>query len=353
MNDGKVTMQQVAAEAGVSAMTVSHVLRGTGRVGEDTRKRVKQAAAELGHRPNRSAQSMRGGRYGNVALVLSTDRTRSELHSDLLRGIHRSLSRHKLHLSMTELDDDRLSNDDYMAHILQSLAADGLLLNYKWHTPPALIELIDRFHLPVVWVADRYAYDSVYPDLYNGIREATQRVIDLGHRRIAHLGIQEAPANCDPLEHIHHSVSDCLRGYTDTMQHAGLDAWSIELQKHPAALSDALAAPNRPTALICRGVHAANRAMLSAAQAGLRVPEDISIVPLCHETGHHLGLRCAQIVMPTLSLGEAAVDMLADKIAQPEAALPSRAIPMEWKDGPTLGTGRTERRKNGKMTEKR
>ena len=332
-----ITLKEIAEHAGVSAMTVSHVMRGTGRVGDETRTRVQQAATELGHRPNLSAQSMRSGRYGNVALILSTDRHRSELNSDLLRGIHRGLARHKLHLSMAELDDALLSNDDYMAHILQSLAADGLLLNYKWHTPPALIELIDRFHLPVVWVADRYEYDSVYPDLYRGMSEATQRAIDLGHRRIAHFGINQAPTEYDPLEHIHYSVSDCRESYNETMRNAGLEPWPIELHKDPAGLENALAHPDRPTAVVCRGVHAANRAMLAAAQAGLRVPADISILPVCHETGHHLGVRSAQMIMPSLPLGEAAVDMLAKKIEKPGAPLPSRPIPMEWKDGPTLG----------------
>lgn len=337
MGDSKVTMQQVACEAGVSAMTVSHVLRGTGRVGESTRERVLKVARNLGHRPNLSAQSMRGGRYGNIALVLSNDESRSVINADLVKGFHRGLTRHKLHLSMAELDDDRFASDDYMAHILQSLSADGLLVNYKWHPPPALIELIDRFHLPVVWVADRYPYDSVYPDLYNGTREATRRAIDLGHHRIAHLGVRQAGKEYEPLEHIHYSVSDCRESYNETMREAGLELWPIELQKDPAGLDNALARPDRPTAVVCRGVHAANRAMLAAAQAGLRVPADISIIPVCHETGHHLGVKTAQVLMPSAALGEAAVDMLMQKIENPGAALPSRAIPMEWKNGPTLG----------------
>jgi DNA-binding LacI/PurR family transcriptional regulator len=84
-------------------------------------------------------------------------------------------------------------------------------------------------------------------------------------------------------------------------------------------------------------MHEANRALLAAAQAALRVPADLSIVPLCHDTRARLGIPFAQMVMPTVAVGEAAVDMLAEKIENPGRPIPSRAVPMPWRDGPTLG----------------
>ena len=334
-----VTLKEIAERAGVSPMTVSHVLRDTGRISAQTRERVQQVANKLGHRPNASAQSMRSGRYGNVALVLSTDEARSAINADVLKGVHRALARERMHLSMAELDDNRLSSDGYMSHILQSLAADGLLLNYKWRTPPELLALIREFELPAVWVADRYEFDSVYPDLYHGMREAIRRLVDIGHRRIAYAG-SHAAAPPDT-SHVHYSVVDCESAYADAMTEAGLQG-DLLPPGGVATLLDTLRQPRRPTALVCRGIHFANFARLAASEAGLNVPRDLSIVPLCHDARRWLGLPFAQVLMPSLHLGEAAVDMLVEKIANPTRRIPSKPIPMPWRDGPTLAAPRCE-----------
>ena len=333
---GSVTMKQVAQAAGVSAMTVSHALRGTGKISPATRQQVQRAALELGHRPNYSAQSVRRQRFGSVAMVLSDDPARSALHSELLRGVHRGLAAHRLSLSLAELDDARLSSERYMGEILHALAADGLLLNYKWQTPPALMDLIERFELPAIWLADRREHDAVYPDIEGGVAEATQRLIEFGHRRIAHVRPGNLAARAPEGGHVHHSVADGRRGYEAASAEAGLVPHDAPVGLDDAALGQLLSGPDRPTALIAQGIHVVNRVHLAAARGGLAVPGDLSIVGVSHDTAHQLGFPTAQMVMPAGEVGRRGVEMLSEKIEAPQRRLEPRAVAMTWQDGPSI-----------------
>lgn len=329
------TLKQIAEAAGVSPMTVSLVLRGTGRIGDQTRQRVSRVAAELGHRPNRAAQATRRGRYGSIALVCSDQEQRSVLNVDLIRGVEEGLREAGVHFKLHELDDVRLKSDNYMSRVLQALSADGMLINYKWSTPPELRRLIERLDLPVVWLADKYEHDAVYPDLAGGVAEATGQLIERGHRRIAYLNIDHD--DLEPDAHRHFSVADGRRGFDETVAEADVRATLLIDREPEAALFEQLRRADRPTALVCQGLHIANRAMLAVARAGLRVPEDISLAAVAVDTRHALGLNIAQAVMPSRAIGRVACEMLHEKIDNPGRKISAQCIPMPWRDGPTVG----------------
>ena len=330
-----VTLKQIAEAAGVSPMTVSLVLRGTGKIGEETRQRVARIAAELGHRPNRAAQATRQGRYGSIALVCSDHEQRSVLNVDLIRGIEHALRETGVHLKLHELDDVRLKSDNYMARVRQALSADGLLLNYKWSTPPELRRLVERLDLPAVWLADKYEHDAVYPDIAGGVAEATRRLVERGHRRLAYLHLDHDDLEPDARRHF--SVAEGLNAFRDAVAAAGVRGEPLTSRDPGAELAQRLQADDRPTALVCQGLHVTNRAMLAVAQAGLRVPEDISLAAIAIDTRHALGLPIAQSVMPSRAIGRVACEMLQEKIENPGRKISAQCIPMPWRDGPTVG----------------
>lgn len=80
------TIREVAARAGVSATTVSHVLSGHGRVAPATEAKVRAAVRELGYRPHPGARSLRTETYGAVGLLLPTHVTSFEFYADLAMG---------------------------------------------------------------------------------------------------------------------------------------------------------------------------------------------------------------------------------------------------------------------------
>src|SRR3954466_12764905 len=81
----RVTIAQVAEEAGVSAMTVSNVINGKPGASEETRRRVLQVAARLGYRPNTSARTLKSGRSGMIG-VMTLDLT-NQFGLEIVRGI--------------------------------------------------------------------------------------------------------------------------------------------------------------------------------------------------------------------------------------------------------------------------
>ena len=78
---GRVSIRDVAREAGVSVTTVSHALNGKGRLNAETRKRVREVADRLGYRPNPAARSLVSGHTGLIAAIPSLPR---ELQPDIL-----------------------------------------------------------------------------------------------------------------------------------------------------------------------------------------------------------------------------------------------------------------------------
>src|SRR4051812_31906827 len=81
------TQIDIAHKAGVSQVTVSHVLSGRGRVGEEVRQRVLDIARRLGYRPNAAARAISTGKFGCVTLLMGVRQQTSELPQQLLWGI--------------------------------------------------------------------------------------------------------------------------------------------------------------------------------------------------------------------------------------------------------------------------
>lgn len=141
-----VTLKDVAARAGVGAMSVSAVLNGGGRgtryVSDEARQRIEDAARELGYRRNGSAANIRNGRFGAVALLLSTEEIRSYVTSSLLAAIHDELAARDTHLVVTRIPDKDLIDSAFVPKILRELMVDGLIINYIERIPAHLIQMV-------------------------------------------------------------------------------------------------------------------------------------------------------------------------------------------------------------------
>src|SRR6185295_16580276 len=189
-----VTIKEIAERSGLSVPTVSQVLNNKGhRYRSETCKRVLKAVRELGYRPNSSARAIRMGRFNCVALLLSTERHKSFLPNELLRGIHDGVAEHDYHMSLTVLPDDKLTSQGFVPKILRQWMADGLLINYHVDVPQRMIELIHEHGIPSVWINTKQKSDCAFPDDLGASREATEKLLALGHRRIfyADLGLAD------------------------------------------------------------------------------------------------------------------------------------------------------------------
>lgn len=328
-----VTLKQLAQHSGVSVPTISQILNDKGhRYSSATCEKVMQAVKDLGYRPNSSARAIRLGRFNCAALLLSTEAYRSFMPSELLRGIHDGLAEKDMHLSLAMLPDEQLTSQAFVPKLMRQWMADGLLINYHVHAPARLQELIVEYKLPGVWINTPQPTDAVSPDDHQGLRMLTERMIALGHRRIAYADVTSS----EDREPEHISVLDRMAGYADAMKNAGLQTRIIrphaklEIQERAPFAEQELLRPQRPTAVVCYADTTALVMLQAATQVGLRVPRALSIATVSEHVVGDSGVPLTTAIIPWDGVGKEATRMLAEKISDVSLHPASRKI--EYKE---------------------
>jgi DNA-binding LacI/PurR family transcriptional regulator len=265
--DRPPTIRTVAARAGVSKSLVSLVLQNSPRVSDAKRQAVLEAVAELGYRPDPVARSLAQRRTRTVGVVI--DDLSNPWYVALLDGLRPVLHAHGLR---PLLADGRTEPDAVQA--LSDLRVDGLLLVGTPSSSAAdQVDALGR-QMPTVVAGTREprlsAVDLVANDDYSGAQLATRHLLELGHRRIAHI-VGEG------------EVGRLRRaGYEAVIAEAGLEPRCVtgdwtETAGHRLA-NDLLRSPDRPTGIFAANDLSAVGVLAAADDLGLRVPEDVSVV---------------------------------------------------------------------------
>ena len=324
----RVTARDIAKESGVSQPTVSQILNGKGHLyREETRRRVSEAAERLGYRPNTYARAMRSGRMGAIALLMSCRAERAVRQAGLQQGIHDELLRHDLLLTSANVPDeafaDAANDRTALPRLLRECNADGLLVAYAHDLPPGMQAAIDRDPMPAVWLNRLQPENAVHPDDRAGAHAATVHLLGLGHTRIAFL---------QALSSAHYSTGERLAGYQDAMAAAGKAPTIVRVEGPEldwcAQVQTWLSQSQRPTAVIAAAPQEAQTLIMACAHAGIRIPEQLSIVAISESELTHLGVDLTRIVVPFHDLGVHAVRMLLTRIGNPRESLPALALPM-------------------------
>lgn len=304
----RTSIRDVAAEAGVSVTTVSHVLNqvdGT-RVSAPTRERVEAVARRLGYAANGLARGLRLQRSHTLALL--SDRIVTTPHAGrIILGAQEAASaRGWVLMLLTTGDDPEVERREIRA--LMQHRVDAVVYATMFHrevTVPAELRA-----LPVVLLdatsADR-TLPSVVPDEVGAGRRATRELLDHGHTRIAFLN------NVDDIPATHGR----LRGHRAELAAAGVPAGPVAEDRSDTpggyrAAARVLARADRPTALLCFNDRMAMGAYRAAAEHGLRVPGDVSVVGFDNQEliadGLHPGLTT--VALPHYEMGAWAVDTI-------------------------------------------
>ncbi len=340
-----VTLREIARESGVSATVASLVLNSKGqRFRPETRRRVLRVARKLHYRPNASARSVATGRFGCIALLLSTNRFYSNLPPSLLDGVQHELGRRDMHLTIAQLPDERLTSDGVVPKILREWFSDGLLINYHFHIPEQMIGLIRSHEVPSVWINAKMPADCVYPDDFGAGRHVAEHMIGLGHRRIAYVDYSHGEAS---MAGAHYSAADRCAGYDRAMRQAGLaprvirgEGLSVPYVERQAYTAAWLGGDARPTAVISYGADGIGVVAVAAAAAGLDVPRDLTLATFSDRAEHFLGGTIATVLVPQFETGREAVRMLLRKIDEPGRALQSKKVAFEFDPGTTCAPPR-------------
>lgn len=314
----RARMEDVAQAAGVSRTAVSFVLNdiADANIPESTRQRILQAARELNYTPNAQALNLVRGKTMLVALVVrqtSEQMSADAFLGEIIRGITRIIEAEDYHLVVHAVEPGVPTKTTY-GELIRTHKVDGLLITSPLINDPEVKVLHDE-GTPIVLngAADFNDIPSVDVDNVQGAYTAVRHLIDLGHRRIAH--ISNAPFS-------YTSARDRLTGYQQALAEAGID-YDDQLI-HPGAFTDVSSyAPmlslldlfEPPTAVFIGSDLVALGAVQAIHNRGLRIPEDISIIgfddlfiskylqpPLTtiHLPAYDLGQRLGEMILTSI-----------------------------------------------------
>ena len=322
------TLRDVAEVAGVHAATASRALNPKTRrlVNADTARRILRAAESLGYQPNPIARSLKTARSSTIGLVIP-DLT-NPLFPPIVRGIEDVLAPAGYNAWIVNTDNDPARESTQIAS-LRSRQVEGLIVATARLEHPLLEKLHDQ-GMRMVLVNRRLAnmgIPSVTPDDSAGIAMAVKHLVDLGHRRIAHVaGPQTTSTGVFRSRAFRHAIRD--HGLDDEPSLVvECDYWNEEEGARALrALLDrgspftAIVAGNDLIALGCYDVFA---------ERGISCPDDVSVVgfndmPFLDK----LRAPLTTVSVPHYAIGAEAARMLIETIEEPDRHPRSLVLPL-------------------------
>ncbi|HVL53263.1 MAG TPA: LacI family DNA-binding transcriptional regulator [Vitreimonas sp.] len=304
-------MTDVARRAGVSTMTVSRVINNSGYTSQATRVKVERAIADLGYVPNALARQLRSKRSKTLALVI-TDIT-NPFFTSIARGAEDVARTHGFGVLFCNTDESEAEEVAYVSMLIQR-QVDGVLLVPASHSSRSLRLLRER-GVPVVVLDRRVSaprVDVVRGDSEGGAYELVKHLLGLGHRRIAVLaGARTVSTSVDRVAGYRRALAAAgLELDADLIRYGGYhEAEGYEMARQVLALDQP------PTAIFAAQNFIAAGTLVAAREAGVRVPDDLSLVafddlPTTWLTDPFLTVAA----QPAYELGERAAELLFQRL---------------------------------------
>jgi LacI family transcriptional regulator len=310
----RVTMREVAVQAGVSAMTVSRVINESLHVSADARRRVDAAIAELGYVPNRLARGLIRQKTSAIGVIVPD--VANPFFTLVVRGAEEVAWRAGYHVILCNTQSDLESERSYLEDML-AFQVEGLLIAPAGDRSGPNLRVLKKNGVPFVLI-DRsirgYDGDLVQGDSIAGAQRLVELLIELGHRRIAMVTETTEVS----------TARDRVRGYRQALEDAGI-GFRPELVAEssaidPRAAHDATLAlldlPEPPTAIFSVN----NIAVVGVAEAirerGLEVPKDVALV--CFDDIEHASRFypfLTVMAQPAETFGTIAMQLLLDRLA--------------------------------------
>jgi len=341
MKTRRITLKDVARESGVAVSTVSSILnkRPDNWASEATRKRVFDASARLGFRPNKMARSLRGKNFDLV--LASAPRMTNPFFAELASGIRRRLSFEGLDLTVEETD----FHQQRYTHLLDGLpgrSIDGAIL-----VTSAAMESDQNFPraaaaVPLVLLGAGLASTAccrVECDISNGLQQAILHLRDLGHGSV---GMMDCASECPDAANLFELMTRISGelGMRIRPEWHVRGGGSLDQARENARVWATRSERNeRPGALVCTNDMTAIACIRGLGEAGLRVPEDISVIGIDGiQIAEMLPRRLTTIAQPIEEMVARAVHLLLGRIRGGFSAPPSSILlPCHLRLGETTG----------------
>lgn len=318
----KITIADVAQQAGVSRATVSRVLNHHETVNPILQDRVLLAVETLGYRPNRIAQRLRSNTSDVIGVIVSD--IQSPFFVSVVRGIEDAAYTNEMNMVLCNADEDLERQRTYLSY-LQAENVAGIIVSPTWHMNESdELEMFLNSGIPIVLmdrVVQNYQFDTISVDNVDGAYNATKHLIDMGHIDIAILGgnlkLSTGQGRYD--------------GYIKAMQEAQLpikDDYVMfgnftEADGYRLTI-DMMTQATPPQALFVNNNLSTMGALKAIRELGLTMPQDVAVVgfdeiPMATE----LITPLTVVAQPTHEIGQEAIRLLLRRLKSPNAPIQS------------------------------
>lgn len=324
-----VTIKDVAALAGVSPSTVSRVCNDNPSISKDTKKRVRQAMAQLSYEPAVSANIPASPQTRQIGIVLPPSPLAYEnpFYLETIRGISRLCNQRQYAAAIvTGQDDGEILRA--LQNLMQGGQLEGVVLLYA-KSEDKIVDYLCEIGLLYVMIgkADQLPGQTICIDNDNLLagREATDYLYNLGHRKIAYLG-------CDT---VFLYSADRKSGYQLSLLQHGLPVmpeYCMEvaglLSSDFPALRELLEREDRPTAVVASDDILGVLLERTCMQMGLSVPEDISIISFNNSPfAQFTSFQLTSVDVNSFQLGFEAASQLISHVEDPNLLATKIIIP--------------------------
>jgi DNA-binding LacI/PurR family transcriptional regulator len=286
----RMDIRTIARLANVSIATVSRTINRVPTVNPKIAKRVWEVIEELDYFPNTQARALVSGRSWILGLIVSE--ITNPFFPELIQGFEDIAVEHgyEILVSSTNHDPKRMSH--CIRRMLERKVDGVAVMTFGIEAP--LLEQLAQRKVPLVFVdvgPDGPGINVLKVDYHHGIRQGVQHLAALGHRNIAFL---RGPVGL-------HSAQSRLDAFSESMRECGITpdpAWILQgehtLEGGMAGMQQLLAAKNMPTAVMCSNDMTAIGVLHTMYRAGLRVPDDLSVIGFDN-------IHIAEVTIPPLT----------------------------------------------------
>lgn len=310
----RISVTDVAVEAGVTIGSVSRALNGAKHVSPALRARVRQAAEKLGYHPNPAARGLRLGRSGTIGCLVRD--LAFPMYGIVVAAIERELALHGYALLLANSYGDKSKETDILAMFRRS-AMDGAIVtsSIPWSEDDLHPFALAGLPLVVIDREEQTSADCVCIGHRDGMRTAVDYLLSLGHRQIAlftpglslRAGLERSAGYVEA--HVQAGVA-CDQSLIIRLQ--------SQTQDGHAPMSALLDRAQAPTALIALGTRLLSGGMRALRERGLRIPQDFSVIAI----GTQEMLELAQPTLTCLrldleSIGQQAAQLMLQRLQTP------------------------------------
>jgi len=322
----KVTIYDVAKRAGVSISTASKALNDRKDVGEGTKIKIREIAKELNYEPSHFARALAMRKTENIGVLTvryyGTPVLTNPFYSKIIEGIEEQLINNNLNLLTNVLRKEQIETFE-IPKMVKEKNVDGLIL--LGYMPEDFVDMVAGRGLPVVAVDNNIknaSISSIVMDDTAGAHAAVSYLIKTGHKRIGYIS---GPSK-------RHSFKRRGEGYRQALADAGLGVderfviFNETEEPGFAWMKKILDYPEKPDAIFFCNDVSAIFAINMLKEAGLKVPDDISVIGFDNiELGQHFIPSISTVDIDKEKMGMKAVDMLLDRISK-KSSEPERLV---------------------------